>query len=209
MENATDALIMAGQMLVFILALTICMSSFTTLRTNITNLIEQPETIKMTQDSEGYLNYVESQKSSSTRIVGAETVVSSMYRAIKENYVVYIKLNNIKLEKEAIDKDRGTGKWSEKENEKKVDNIVVIQAKNSLNLKDEELIKPGDWLVKVTIGREEEGINQRINSLLGEKGLFDYIKDKKFNEYLGEYQDGTKVSTENKLTKRIITYIEK
>ena len=33
MENATDALIMAGSVLIFLIALSVCVSSFTTLRT--------------------------------------------------------------------------------------------------------------------------------------------------------------------------------
>ena len=43
MENASDALIMAGQVLVFIIALTVCISSFNTLRNNITDLINALE----------------------------------------------------------------------------------------------------------------------------------------------------------------------
>lgn len=37
MENASDALIMAGQILIFLVALTLCISSFSDLRTNIQN----------------------------------------------------------------------------------------------------------------------------------------------------------------------------
>ncbi len=92
MENATDALIMAGQVLIFIVALTVCISSFTELRSNIAEVIQQTETINMAKDGDAYINYIESNRSHSTRVVGAETVISSMYRSVKEDYVVYIKL---------------------------------------------------------------------------------------------------------------------
>ena len=39
MENATDALIMAGSVLIFLIALSVCVSSFTTLRTEIDQII--------------------------------------------------------------------------------------------------------------------------------------------------------------------------
>ena len=89
MENVSDALIMAGQVLIFIIALTVCISSFSTLRAGIDSTISQTETIKFAKDSEGYINFIQSRDSGATRIVGAETVVSSMYRAIKEDFTMY------------------------------------------------------------------------------------------------------------------------
>ena len=89
MENVSDALIMAGQVLIFIIALTICISSFTALRVGVDEVVGQTETVQMARDSQGYINYIDSEKVNAARVVGAETVVSSMYRAIKENYVIY------------------------------------------------------------------------------------------------------------------------
>ena len=94
MENASDALIMAGQVLILIIALTVCISSFTTLRVGIDSTINQTETIKLAKDSDLYINFIQSRNDGSTRIVGAETVVSSMYRAIKEDFTMYIRLND-------------------------------------------------------------------------------------------------------------------
>ena len=84
----------------------------------------------------------------------------------------------------------------------------MIKANEDLTIENTPLITNGDWLIKVTIGRKQEGINEKVNNLLEEDRFYDLIKNATFNEYLGEYQDGTQVSTENKLTKRIITYIE-
>ncbi len=68
-------------------------------------------------------------------------------------------------------------------------------------------IQEGDKLIKVTIGMPANSINQNVNEIL-HNGFYDIIKDKTFNEYLGEYQNGTQASSENRLTKRIITYVE-
>ena len=181
MENASEALIMAGEVLIFIIALTICISSFSTLRVGIDNTIDQTETIKFAKDSDLYINFIQSRDEEATRIVGAETVVSSMYRAIKEDFSMYLKLkpNTFSNVKSTLGD--------------------VIGTYNILYNNDEQ------W-IKITLYRDG---NYRSNALL-KKGLYDIIKDKKFKEYLGEYQNATTdaVSTENKKTNRIITYEE-
>ena len=185
MENATDALIMAGQVLIFIVALTVCMSSFTTVRETINSIVGQKETIKMARGSEGYINYIESKEQKSTRIVGAETVISSMYRSVKENYEIYIKLDLNKTSQSDIEK---TG-------------AVFFEAPNTITSSEgKQIINSGDKLIKVTIGRKEDGINERVNEIFL-KDFYDIIKTKKFSEYLGEYQNASdaSVSSENKV----------
>lgn len=193
MENVTDALIMAGQVLIFIVALSVCMSSFSTLRESISDITGQRETVKMVQGSKGYLNFIDSKKSNSIRTVGAETVVSSMYRSIKENYEIYIKLINPN-EVEGIE---GLVFWEAK------------QETNLGNFRGNDLkINLEDKLIKITIGRKSDGVNQDVNNILSE-GFYKKIQNKRFCEYLGEYKNaGEDVALENKATKRIITYIE-
>lgn len=195
MENASDALIMAGQILIFIIALTVCISSFTTLRAGIDQTVGQTETIEMARDSQGYINFLESKNSKSTRVVGAETIVSSMYRSIKENYVIYIKFNN------ATDLV-GEIHW---DNNGKTEKINITKAKYDIYSDGTtQVISQGDDLVKITIGA---GDNQKVNSML-KNGLYEKIKKMRFNEYLGEYQNNSEASTENKETYRIITYVQ-
>ena len=172
MENAVDALIMAGQFLLFLVALSVCMSSFSNLRMQTVEIFGQQD--------------MSAAENNSTRVVGAETVVSSMYRAIKENYVIYLKLKDY------------TG----------LDGKVIL-------LEDMEIYNPVNKMneksdvIKITIGKKEDFVNQRVNEIL-KGGLYDKIKNCNFYEYLGEYQTGDEgVSSENKLTYRVITYIEK
>ena len=181
MDNASEALIMAGQILIFIVALSVCISSYSTLRAGIDNVITQTETIQFAKDTEGYINFIESKNDDATRIVGAETVISSMYRAIKEDFTMYLKLKD----------DTFTGVKAVLES-----NIDNYEVKFNYDEKS----------IKITISNDA---NYRSHSLL-KNGLYEKIKDKKFKEFLGEYQEKTNdgVSSENKQTKRIITYEE-
>lgn len=190
MENVSDALIMAGQVLIFIIALTVCISSFTTLREGIDSTIDQTEVIKFAKNSEGYINFIQSRDDGATRIVGAETVVSSMYRAIKEDFIMYLKLSKTF---DSVKRNIGDTVI-----EKDEDGIEIIRYKI--------LYDNTNKLVKITIANDA---NYRANSLL-KNGLYDIIKGKSFAEHLGEYQEelSSGVSTENKKTFRIITYIE-
>lgn len=196
MENASDALIMAGQMLIFIVALTVCISSFTTVRAEVNRIVGENEEIRMAKDGDTYLNYIESKKSSSTRVVGSEAVVTSMYRAIKEDYVIYIKFKR-------YNKQIGTNQYITKMNAT-VDSKIIKDG--------QPIIKVNDKLIKITIGSDT---NQNINSVLrstngGGVSVFDIMREKKFNEYLGEYQKSSAegVTSENKEVYRIITYVE-
>lgn len=195
MENASDALVMAGQILIFIVALTVCISSFTTVRAEVNRIVGENEEIRFAKSEDTYINFIESRNSSSTRVVGSNAVVSSMYRAIKENYVIYIKF-----------KDRSTV-TTIKTNRyiNTMEATIDSKIKNSSN---EPIIKIGDTLIKVTIGSET---NQEVNKILKENeggNLFNIMKTRKFNEYLGEYQKNSDVDSVNKEVYRIITYVE-
>ena len=204
MENASDALIMAGEMLIFIVALTVCISSFTKVRVEIDKIVGQKETVQMAKNEENqeYVNYIKSKKNNSIRVVGAETLLPSMYRAIKENYVIYIKLN-------AYDDDfiKNSGI------------VLTTAAKDVRAIINRDgttvssvVINSGDCIIKITIGSKTAKINQNVNAILkdNDKKFFNHIKGKNFYEYLGEYQDWaeTGVSSEDRAIHRIITYVE-
>lgn len=101
MENASEALIMAASVLIFIIALTVTISSFSEVRAGIDRMISQTETVELAESSQGYVNYMKA-NTDTTRVVGAETVVSSMYRSLKERYVVYIQLEDYSSIKDKV-----------------------------------------------------------------------------------------------------------
>lgn len=205
MENASDALIMAGEMLIFIVALTVCISSFTKVRVEIDKIVGQKETVQMAKNEENqeYVNYIKSKKNNSIRVVGAETLLPSMYRAIKENYVIYIKLN-------AYDDDyiKNSGIVLTKATK----DVSAITRNSDGTTSSSTVIHNGDFIIKITIGSKTAEINQNVNAIFkdNEKKFFKYIKERKFYEYLGEYQDlaETGVSSEDRAIHRIITYVE-
>lgn len=184
MENASEALIMAGQVLLFIIALTICISSFTNLRAEADVLIGKDETVEMAKNGDQYINYMQSKGNNSIRTVDASAVVSSMYRILKGDYTIYLKLKN----------------ESYNSLDPKFINITSAEY-------DTKYIKKGEQIIKIKIGRDT---NEKISSVLNEGKLYDNIKNKTFSEYLGEYKESTggAVSSAEKQTKRIITYIE-
>ena len=206
MENASDALIMAGEMLIFIVALTVCISSFTKVRVEIDKIVGQKETVQMAKNEENqeYVNYIKSKKNNSIRVVGAETLFPSMYRAIKENYVIYIKLKDYQ---DDYIKNSGIVLTTATKD------VSAIIRNSDGTTSSSKVINNGDSIIKITIGSKTAKINQNVNAILKDNGkkFFNYIKEKEFYEYLGEYQDWaeTGVSSEDRAIHRIITYVEK
>ena len=193
MENVSDALIMAGQILIFIIALTVCIASFSIVRSNIDNIISQTDTVKFAKGEAGYINYIESDQNSAIRKVGVETVVSSMYRASKENYDIFIKLQDTSNLDNWLDDDKNVEFYNAKKD-------VVLD----VNGISKTPIRVNDKLIRVGIGRKK---NQKINSKL-RYGLYNKIKDLYFYEYFGQYQNDTDANSSDKNTYRIITYID-
>lgn len=77
MENAAEALKMAGGVLIFVLALSISINAFTNTRQGIDNMV-------LYSDREFLTTYVEQNKGTK-RIVGTDDMVPTIYRAYKEN----------------------------------------------------------------------------------------------------------------------------
>ena len=191
MENASEALLMAGQVLIFILALTLCISSFTTVRVGIDRIMDETEIIKLSKSSDLYINYIQSRDKGATRIVGAETVVSSMYRAIKEDFTMYIEFKD----NDILDSVQNT--------------LAALTTDSAGNpISGINLVRDDNYKsrLKVTIASDA---NFRSNSILA-NGLYEKIKNLKFEEYIGEYQDNPSagVNSENKPVRRIITYVQ-
>ena len=196
MENAADALVMAGHVLIFILALTLWISSFSDLRVAVDESISHTDVIKLAKDSsfDVYINYVQSKENESTRIVGAETVVSSMYRSIKEDFEMYLLLNPTTFSSIRYTIDDYNDK--------------IQKASLSSFFKIDYYDYNGKKAIKMTISGEK---SNAIPDTILKTGFYEVINDKEFYEYLGEYQENVNeaVSTENRQTRRIITYIEK
>ena len=88
MENGVEALKIASGMLIFVLALTITISAFTSASQAITRILTAKESEEYVKDADGnYINYVNYE--GETREVGVETIIPTIYRAYKENFAIY------------------------------------------------------------------------------------------------------------------------
>lgn len=83
MENASDAIIMAGAMLIFVIALTVAMTVFSQARETI-------DMVVYASDATNYYEYIDTTNSNGVknRIVSFETVIPTLYKYYKENYTV-------------------------------------------------------------------------------------------------------------------------
>ena len=82
MENASEALMMAFGVLIFVLALTVAINSFGQAR-------EVSDLVIYTSDETNYYTYeVATGGTSQNRTVGLETIIPTLYKYYKENYTV-------------------------------------------------------------------------------------------------------------------------
>lgn len=85
MENATQALIIAFTVLVFVIALTVSMVSLNSVK-------RVSDSILYTKDETNYYTYTDVKgKATENRIVGLETIIPTLYKYHKENYTVVFK----------------------------------------------------------------------------------------------------------------------
>lgn len=193
MENATEALKMGAAVLMFVLALSISLNAFGEVRQTSQILLNY-------KDKEYNYTYVEG-NGSTNRVVSAESIVPSIYKAYKENFKIIFKTSqNEPLE-------------LYKKNEESICYIDLNGESLANDSQKEEFIKAilygnkcSDW---------DEINNKYLNNgiRLHEEGLYDIIKGKQYTEYLGIYYENelsgiTETSNVNEQEKRVITYIQ-
>lgn len=187
MENAAEALKIAFGVLIFILALSISISGFSQARMAIGTIAEDMDADKsfITDQNGRYFNYLNfSMDSGGTRTVEVDTVVSTMYRAYKENFKIYFY---------GIDSTAKCGlQFDEiKETNEKVYYIDLAR----------QVIAPG---------MEEKYVNDILSE--NNNQFYKYLSNHKFTEKLGEYyqndeEETSDIADVNKTKKRIIIYI--
>ena len=88
MENAADALMMAGAVLIFILILSIVFLAFTNARESIDTVFQLADKETMTIEENSNYYYLSTAGANINRTVGLETVIPAIYRAFDENYKI-------------------------------------------------------------------------------------------------------------------------
>lgn len=204
MENAAEALKMAAAVLIFVLALSITINSFTETRIAATTILEY-------KDREYNLDYVED-NGTTERLVSLESIVPTIYKAYKENYKIIFDSSVL------ID-----GVYQKK------DETGILQPVNSIDLQNEVLgsdTQKEEFIMALLYGRQYEKFETVRNTFeknlkisLNSDGLYARIKSiGKLKESIGIYYQGeeqsnpddeptdSNVPDANKTEKRVITY---
>ena len=184
MENVAEALKMAGEMLLFILALGICISSFSQARETSDALLKYTDREYVTQYQE---------MGTTQRVVGEETVIPTIYRAYKERFKIYFyhtdgtplelyTITNAQTLEEtsvnAIDADKpALGQDWQKDNF-----IMALLYGTNANLKDQ-------YGNTISFDEFETSLNSGYSIYhLNPNGIYDIIiKSNQFEEYFGVY----------------------
>lgn len=199
MENATEALKMAFGVMMFVLALSLAISSFS----SATQAVDAIVTLK---DRETQYTYV-TPASNSNRIVGIETVVPTLYKAYKENFRVQF-----------FDRDGTTPLALYYQTDSFGNRPQGNPTINYIDLESEIIATPNEAIqhLDVLLNPRPAITNRYYQQFMADKtqGLYKYLSDKKFEEVLGEYYQEDALGTPspdvldiNKTKKRVITYI--
>ncbi len=200
MENAAEALKMAAAVLIFVLALSIAINSFSEARIASQKILDS-------RDREYDYSYVKN-NGGTERLVGAESIVPTIYKAYKENYKIvfdgvfrdgiykkknengeFTPIHSIDLQKEVLGND------TQKEQ-------FIMSLLYGKKYKEFATLKPI--------------FEKNLKIVLNEDGLYDKINDiGKLKESIGIYyleedgaqeEDNSNVPDINKTEKRVITY---
>ena len=212
MENAMDALKIAAGVLMFVLALTISISCFSQANEAVTTIVNM-------RDKDTKIIYDNIKPSNSfTRTVGVETIVPTMYKTYEENIEIYFKDSsgnplpiyyktggNGLREKDINGRDitvdyvnLATEAYPNKEIMiKHLDMILAVGQNNKRTYENGD-----DNAMKNVIQRYENQFHENYPN-----GFLEYIKNRKFEEKLGEYYESSG-PTSTQIKKRIITYQE-
>ena len=193
MENAVDALKIAFAVLMFVMALTLSISSFSSASSAIREITSM-------RDRETEYTYVNPAQNL-TRKVGIETVVTTMYRAFEENIAIYF----IKADGTTpIDLYYGTDPTTGKTNKDiKITHIDLSKEGFSDNQHKQDHLDIVLGGTKVLENKSQEIQDKYNGKLIYEDGLYEYFKGAEFEEFLGEYYQ---LEGASKIKKRIITY---
>lgn len=201
MENAADALKMAAAVLIFVMAISITINSFTETRVAATTILNN-------KDKEYDYSYVED-NGTTERLVSLESIIPTIYKAYKENYKIVFKEN---LFSDGVYKKINTETGTE-------DNVYSIDLQKEVLGSDTQ---KEQFIMAILYGSKydqyetvKNTFKKNLKISLNSAGIYDKINGKKLKESIGIYyqeeageQDNTNstVPDANKTEKRVIIY---
>ncbi len=198
MENAVEALKIAGGVLLFVLALTVSISCFSQANKSVTAIVSMRD-----RDVEIAFDQIRPSKGL-TRTVGVETIVPTMYTAYYENIEIFFKTSS----GDAIPIYYDINQYGEINTDENGE-IKVCSILAGLDEKRLDMILAGKNNLPDYIDNDMKTKYEK--QYIYDDGFYNYLEGKKFEEYLGEYYEGdtsNSGSTSTKIKKRVITYKE-
>ena len=182
MENGVEALKIAFGMMIFVLAISITISSFTQATQAMQRIwdMQQEDEAFVTDANGNYLNYVNF--NGGTRIVSAETIIPNMYRAYKENFEIrFLQANGNQFEL-YVKNVNGT-----------------IQSINYI-----DLVKEGYANEAEAIAHLDSILDNNLYEELADKKFTEYLGE----YYMEDVAGKTETADINKTKKRVIVYVQ-
>lgn len=198
MENAVEALKIAGGVLLFVLALTVSISCFSQANKSVTAIVSMRD-----RDVEIAFDQIRPSKGL-TRTVGVETIVPTMYTAYYENIEIFFKTSS----GDAIPIYYDINQYGEINTDENGE-IKIYSISAGLDEKRLDMILSGKNNLPDYIDNDIKTKYEK--QYIYDDGFYNYLEGKKFEEYLGEYYEGdtsNSGSTSTKIKKRVITYKE-
>lgn len=207
MENAVDALKIAGSVLLFVIALSVAVLSFTTAREAIDTVLSFSDRESLTIAGDERFYYL-ADDNDTNRYVGLETIIPSIYRAYKENYKIifkfpdshYLYMTNSGEEVSTIDLlNTNIG-----------DDLSSRQFLNGIVYGNyDDLGGIINYQTKFSITPHSEPLYEYINSRLSTYNIKESLGTYYMEDLSGanrENETGSPISDVNKNEKRVITY---
>ena len=210
MENAAEAIKMAGAVLLFVLALSIILLAYGQVRESADTILNYRDRETMYIDA----NYYYEQADNTERNVNLDTIIPSVFRAYIENYKIvfdglekpiYYIINKDGEKKPKYTLDLETNQNLEYKN------AVLANTQRKINFIKAVFYGVSDNYTQDDMEKDLEELGVIIDSSC--KPLYEQLTDKfnngyKITEYLGVYyqNDNPEVPDVNKTQKRVITY---
>lgn len=207
MENATKALEIGFGVLIFVVALSLSISTFSNATRATTNIMTNEDKTQ----SYVYVTEANGVDENNNRIVGVETIVPAMYKAYKENYKIlfldqngdpitlYYKTRNSSKETEIVDGESVTVLPREKDDYGEEIEINFVDLEEEVLGGVEDAIQHLDFILYGNNYQKDDKkyYTKYKRQIYYPDGLYDFLVDKKFIEILGEYyQEDAEAGTE-------------
>lgn len=201
MENATQALKMAAAVMIFVLSLTITITSFGEARKTLQTIISSQDR-EFNSRAEDYVSTVTDASGNiiTQRTVRAETIVPTIYKAYKENYKIVFKGLSQPLYRKASTSVSGD----------RIDIYAIDLEKDVVGTNKEK----EEFVMALLYGSRYPQLIDKFKKtgiFLYNEDFYDTIKGKSFIESLGVYyqdelEGASDVPDANRIKKRVITY---